>query len=200
MTTTSTPGATSDTTIGDPLDDTLVASGTCITTEDGTGDCTFEELAPGAYVVSQTAAPAGYTVAEDVPVTIAPGMATTVAVTNSKSSATIEITLTDDRIPPSPLEGGEFVIVVDDGDGLLGDLDVELGRCTTGPDGACAPFVDVPLGAYVVHQAVAPAAARSVRTSRPRVAAVGAGARWRCRSTDRDRRRRRARLRSAPPR
>lgn len=159
-TTTTVPDETTSTTaptdVVDELADELVPEGSCVTGEDGVGDCVFEHLAPGDYIVRQTTAPAGYAPVADFPVNLAPGMASKVSFTNLKALASIEISLTDDADPPAPLPGGVFVILADDGDGVLGAADVELGRCTTGADGTCEPFVDVPLGAYVAHQETAP--------------------------------------------
>ena len=158
-TTTTEPERDDDETDADAVDeltDALVPNGSCVTDEDGVGDCVFEDLAPGSYIISQTTAPAGYAPVEDFPVTLTSGMASTVSFTNLKALASITLSLTDDATPPAPLAGGVFVIVADDADGVLGAADVELGTCTTGADGTCEPFEDVPLGAYVVHQESAP--------------------------------------------
>lgn len=141
--------------VDDVLNDT-VADLTCVTAEDGIGDCVFDSIAPGAYIVSQVVAPAGFAAAPAFSVIVSPGFETKVTFTNLSSIGGITISLTDDNDPPAPLAGVEFVVYSDDGDLVLGDADVEYARCTTGDDGACAPFKDVPLGAYVVHQVSAP--------------------------------------------
>jgi hypothetical protein len=144
-----------DAPVVDPLVGELIEDGVCVTGDDGIGDCVFEDIAPGAYVVVQTSAPAGYAPAEPFPVTVSPGFATLVAFVNVRAVAAIEITLTDDADPPAPLAGGEFVTYVDDGDLVHGDADVELGRCTTDASGSC-DFPEVPLGSFVVRQSAAP--------------------------------------------
>ena len=105
--------------------------------------------------MTQTAAPAGYAEAAPFPVLLTPGFASTVSFTNIKAVGTIEISVSDTADPPAPLAGGEFAVLADDGDGLLGAADVELGRCSTGADGTCAA-IEAPVGAYVVHQVSAP--------------------------------------------
>lgn len=42
------------------LKDTLLPNRACVTADDWVGTCTFDNLQPGAYLVSQIAAPTGY--------------------------------------------------------------------------------------------------------------------------------------------
>ena len=137
------------------LADEVVDGGTCVTAGDGTGDCDFEELEPGAYVVQQTAAPAGYALAPDRDVFITPEERSIATFTNLRAVGAVEIELTDDAAPPSPLRGATFDVVADDGDGAIGPGDRTYDSCTTGDDGRCE-LVDVPLGAYVLRESVAP--------------------------------------------
>jgi hypothetical protein len=138
------------------LVDELVPGGTCVTTTDGTGDCEFDTLDPGPYVVEQTDAPPGFAPSPDRGLFLEPGERSNVTFTNVAAIASIETALTDDASPPAPLAGGVFEIYSDDGDGVLGDRDRLFESCATDGDGGCA-FPTVPLGAYVVHERTAPA-------------------------------------------
>lgn len=138
------------------LRDEPVEGGTCVTTADGSGDCSFDELMPGLYVVQQVAAPPGYQISPDVAISLESASRTTIDFTNLRAVGRIEIAITDDASPAMPLAGAEFTVLGDDGDGIRSDGDRPYATCTTDAGGECA-FDDVPLGAYVVHQTVAPA-------------------------------------------
>ena len=138
------------------LDDPVLKNTACVTTDDGTGNCTFDQVAPGPYVIHQKAAPAGYAVApEDFPFQVAPGTGNTVVVTNLKAVGAVALTLTDDTADARPLAGGEFALLADDGDGQRGPADKELETCTTDDSGECE-FEDVPIGALLLQQSAAP--------------------------------------------
>ena len=128
---------------------------TCTTTEDGVGDCTFEKLDPGAYVIHQVTAPEGYAPTKDFPVAVEEGLVYDITFTNLKAAGGIEITLTDDSPEAKPLSGGAFEVFADNGNETLDPTDVKVGACTTGADGTCG-FDDVPLGLYLVKQTGAP--------------------------------------------
>lgn len=117
-------------------DDELVDGGTCATAADGIGDCTFE-LGPGAYIITQTTAPAGYAPAPPLPQLVEPEMAYSVTFQNLRSVAGVQITLSDDSAEAKPLAGGVFELIADDGDGARGGLDLVYAGCTTTADGAC---------------------------------------------------------------
>lgn len=125
----------------------------CTTGEDGTGDCVFEDLAPGDYTLEQTAAPPGYQESEDLAVTVEPFSDNTARFVNLRAVGAVELALQDDA--SQPLSGGRFELVEDDGDGVAGENDITVADCTTPEAGTCR-FEDVPLGSYVMRQAEAP--------------------------------------------
>lgn len=143
---------------GDVLDLEAAPAKTCVTTDDGVGNCVFEDLAAGSYTVRQTAAPAGYATGPDTPVTLSPGSHTRASFTNLRAVGSIVLGLADeggeDR-PAGPLAGGTFELSADNGDLRLGEGDSKLGSCTTDAEGVCG-FEEVPLGKYVVHQSAGP--------------------------------------------
>lgn len=132
----------------DPLVDELVDGGVCTTSADGVGDCRFEGLAPGDYIVRQTAAPDGFLAAADFPVTIGSGQDLTTTFTNVSAIGQVDISLTDGA--GAPLEGGVFSI------GAAGATDAltpaaenggaPTGSCTTSADGTCSITVGLPDG------------------------------------------------------
>lgn len=128
----------------------------CSTGQDGVGNCTFDGVAPGPYVIHQVAAPQGYMPVEDFAIALEEGFTHRVTFTNLRAAGGIEITLTDDGATPAPLAGGVFEVFADDGNQTQDVSDVKVGACTTGEDGACG-FGDVPLGGYLVRQASTPA-------------------------------------------
>jgi hypothetical protein len=136
------------------LADVLVNGGACVTAADGVGTCTFEGLAPGGYVVSQTAAPEGYgRVAEPFMVELASGEARTVAFTNVSALSTIELTATDEA--GRPVSGARFVVYPDaDSDGKVAPDAPAAAECTTDKAGVCR--MRVPVGSYVLAQTAAP--------------------------------------------
>lgn len=131
----------------------------CVTAEDGVGDCEFNDLAPGDYVVTQPVAPAGYAASEPSEVTLESGFETIARFTNLRALGRISISLTDDGGgdggDPAPLSGATFAVLSDDGDLVRGSGDQAYDECTTDGTGSCA-FEEVPLGAYVVYERTAP--------------------------------------------
>lgn len=150
--------------------------GRCTTADDGTGDCRFPQLEPGAYVVDQTESPPGYSTREAFPVTLAAGDVQTVTVTNFLSVGGVSVRLVDHSPEAKPLPGGQFELAAEGGTRVVAG-------CTTDADGVC-PFeytdpefaenqdpsgpaclpigsepgciLRVPLGSYVLRQAAAP--------------------------------------------
>lgn len=124
--------------------------GTCTTGDDGR--CTITDLPPGGYTVTESAAPASYQPAPDVSVTVAPGGTATAHFVNLRSIATINVSLFD-ADTNDPLAGGVF---------LVESAGAPFAKCTTDDAGACTlehaegRSNDVPLGEYLVQQAVAP--------------------------------------------
>jgi hypothetical protein len=145
--------ADGDGTVG--LLDTLLPAGACLTGTDGTGTCAFEDLAPGHYVIQESAAPAGYATGPDYPLTIEAGTAYTATFTNLRAVGSVTVALTDDGDPAQPLPGGTIDLLLDDGDGKLGAADTAVASCTTDQTGGCA-FADVPLAPLLVHQSATP--------------------------------------------
>jgi hypothetical protein len=139
------------------LDDVRVGGDACLTGTDGIGACTFDELAPGPYIIHQTAAPAGYAPADDFalrgPLEVRPGDSKLVEIKNLAAIGAIELSLADDA--GAPLPGATFEVMSDNGDGVLGAGDRQQTTCTTGADGGCS-FDDIPLGAYVIHESASP--------------------------------------------
>jgi hypothetical protein len=94
-------------------------------------------LVPGTYTLTETAAPSGYQTVAPVPVAVAGGLAVTVVnVEDHVQPATLSV-LKVDRESNAPLPGAVFDVRYDSADS--GTYDVDLGDCTTGPGGACAP-------------------------------------------------------------
>lgn len=118
-------------------DDEVIEDGSCVTGDDGMGDCVFEELEPGAYVIEQTSAPPGYAKAPVFAHVVDPATDYTVTFTNLKSVAGVQINLTEDSAEAKPLAGGVFELFADDGDEILGQADVLYASCTTDETGAC---------------------------------------------------------------
>ena len=118
-------------------DDEVIDDGSCVTDDDGTGDCVFDDLPPGAYVIEQTSAPPGYAKAPEFAHFVDPATDYTITFTNLKSVAGVQISLTDDSAEAKPLAGGVFEVFADDGDEILGDADVLYASCTTDDTGTC---------------------------------------------------------------
>lgn len=162
--------------------DKLIEGGSCLTAEDGVGNCHFAGLAPGSYVIEQTKAPAGYQAVEPFAVELVSGSTRTVEFTNLLAVGVISLQLTDDSADRKPLQGGVFEVYADDGDEVKGPGDLLYASCTTDARGNCRMVLEpgaesvappgeepvlcleasgvclmaVPLGPYVVHQAAAP--------------------------------------------
>lgn len=137
------------------LVDTLVPEGACVTAEDGVGTCTWEGLAPGTYVVTQIAAPPGYSaVKEPYAVELVSGEARTVTFTNVSNVSTVAVSAADEQ--DKPLQGAAFAVYADpDADGKVAPDAKPVAQCETGPDGTCT--MSVPTGSYVLVQLGAPA-------------------------------------------
>jgi hypothetical protein len=159
------------------LVDTLLPDGACVTGEDGTGTCHFEGLQPGSYLVSQVAAPPGYSaVAEPWVSEVGPGEARTVTFTNASNISVIEISAEGED--GEPLSGASFAVYPDpDADGKVAADAQPVAQCTTDESGACS--MQVPAGSYVLVQTAAPAGLEPIEpvafalTSGGQVAAVG---------------------------
>ncbi len=130
--------------------------GSCTT--DAAGKCPeFLDMPLGKYVVREKTPPAGYLGAPDAAFALTlPGSLTTSTFVNPKAVGAVVVAVGDDNDPPNGLAGGVFELYADDGDGALGAADVLRGSCTSDADGFCPPFLDVPLGKYVVHEKTAP--------------------------------------------
>ena len=136
------------------LKDTLLPDGACVTAEDGIGTCTFENLQPGTYLVSQVAAPPGYAkTAEPWVSEVASGEQRTVAFTNVSNVSTIDLKATDEN--GAPLSGATFAAYPDpDSDGKVAPDAKPAAECTTDDQGVCT--MKVPAGSYVLVQTSAP--------------------------------------------
>ena len=136
------------------LKDTLLPDGACVTADDGIGTCTFENLAPGTYLVSQVAAPPGYAKSAEPWVSeVASGEQRTVAFTNVSNVSTIDLTATDEH--GTPLSGAVFAAYADpDSDGKVAPDAQPAAECTTDGQGVCT--MKVPAGSYVLVQTAAP--------------------------------------------
>ena len=136
------------------LKDTLLPDGACVTAEDGIGTCTFENLQPGSYLVSQVAAPPGYAKSAEPWVSeVASGEQRTVAFTNVSNVSTIDLKATDEN--GAPISGAVFAAYPDpDSDGKVAPDAKPAAECTTDDQGACT--MKVPAGSYVLVQTSAP--------------------------------------------
>jgi hypothetical protein len=123
----------------DELTDELIEEGSCTTTEDGTGDCSWPSLAAGGYLIKQVDAPEGYFPYPDYfPVEITAGVDRTVGFVNLPNAAFLRLRLDDDSSPPKPLADGAFEIAADDGDSQLEPSDPRVANCTTDSKGECS--------------------------------------------------------------
>lgn len=120
---------------------------------------TLTGLVPGTYTVTETTAPAGYTAAPAFSVTVSAGHATTTATVADTVRPGVIVIEKTDATTGDPLAGATFDTRYDPaGDGTFA---VDLGPCTTGPAGTCAPSPNdgtgfLP-GAYRVTETSAPA-------------------------------------------
>lgn len=118
------------------VDDAVISNGTCMTDAEGTGNCTWEGLEPGDYVISQTTAPAGYAPVEDFALDLPSGQNVEVTFTNLRAVAGVLLGLVDGD-SGDPLKGGEFELYQDDGDGKASPADKLYATCTTDDAGLC---------------------------------------------------------------
>lgn len=120
---------------------------------------TITGLVPGTYTLTETLAPAGYQPVAPFPVRVAAGHAITRATaTDPVQPGSLTISKTD-AATGQPLAGATFDTRFDSQDD--GDFDVDLGNCTTGVSGTCAPPANdgtryLP-GRYEVIETAAPA-------------------------------------------
>lgn len=125
--------------------------------------CT-DDLAFGDYTVTESTVPNGYNGGSPQNASVSStdtcadklmSMADAdVTFTNNPAPGTINIEKTDDA--GNPLEGAEFTLYEDDGDGLFAaPPDTAVDTCTTNAAGACS-FTDVALGDYFIDETVVP--------------------------------------------
>jgi len=132
------------------LKDALIPNGACLTAADGVGTCRFEALQPGAYLVTQIAAPGGFAKqADPYKVDLASGEARTVAFQNVSNVSVVQVKATDEA--GKPLAGAVFSVMPDpDADGKVAADAKPAASCTTDASGTCA--MQVPAGSYVLVQ------------------------------------------------
>lgn len=123
---------------------------TCLTAADGIGTCTFPELPPGSYTISETTPPPGFASADDYQLTLEPGQDYTTTFVNLPAIGSVQIALSAPGESGGPLADGVFAMFA--GASTLG---APLATCTTGADGTCG-FEKVPLGDYTMQQVSAP--------------------------------------------
>lgn len=136
------------------LVDELLPDGACVTAEDGIGTCVFDGLQPGAYLVSQTAAPPGHTPATEPWVSeLSSGEARTVTFVNGSNVALIAVSAENED--GTPLSGAAFAVYPDpDADGKIAPDTQPAAECVTDNTGHCT--MQVPTGSYVLVQTAAP--------------------------------------------
>jgi hypothetical protein len=136
------------------LKDALIPDGACVTADDGVGTCSFENLQPGSYLVSQVAAPPGYgKVSDPFVVELGSGEARTVTFQNTSNVSTIAVSAADEA--GKPVSGAVFAVYPDpDSDGKVAADAKPAASCTTDASGACS--MSVPAGSYVLVQSSAP--------------------------------------------
>lgn len=128
------------------LTDELLPEGACVTGPDGVGTCSFEELEPGPYIVTQVSAPPGHAATEEpFAVELFSGDQRTVTFTNGPSVSVIDIEVADEA--GALLAGATFGVFPQDG----GEA---VATCTTDETGACR--LEVEPGAYVLRQTGTP--------------------------------------------
>jgi hypothetical protein len=98
---------------------------------------TLTGLVPGSYTLAETTVPAGYAAVTPITVSVAAGHATTaVTAADLILPGTLRVTKTDAETR-APLPGATFDVRYDATDD--GSYSANLGSCTTGPGGTCAP-------------------------------------------------------------
>jgi uncharacterized surface anchored protein len=160
------PGATfelwldSDAVEGPSAGDTSIA--TCST--DNAGSCSIDGLDFGSYYWEEISPPTGY----ELPAVVYSDLITIDA---TNAGATLPVTtFEDDRLQTELavqkldegneafLDGAEFSLWKDDGDGVVDAQDTEIGTCTTGdgfPTGTCT-IEDLDFGTYYWEETAAP--------------------------------------------
>jgi len=129
------------------------------------GTCTFGNLAPGKYIVEETAAPSGYDLPsptyQAVTITIKNGGDNATLTFNDKvTPGQIDVTKYDDDDPQLKLGGAQFALFLDNGDGISNAGDTSKGTCTTSSAndstlGTCS-FTGLAPGVYFVVETAAP--------------------------------------------
>jgi hypothetical protein len=126
----------------------------------GTGGVTntLTGLVPGTYTVSETTPPAGYSDASSFPVVVAAGHTTTTTSASDQVQPGLITVKKTDAATGDPLAGATFDTRYDSKND--GTFDVDLGDCTTGSSGTCAPQPNdgtgfLP-GTYLVTETSAP--------------------------------------------
>ena len=118
------------------VDDPVMTNGTCMTDDGGTGNCSWEGITPGDYVVEQATAPAGYAIVEDFALSLPSGQNVDVTFTNLRAVAGVLLGLVDGD-SGDPLAGAEFELYQDDGDGTVSGADKLYATCKTDDVGLC---------------------------------------------------------------
>lgn len=125
------------------VNDPVMTNGTCMTAADGTGNCNWEGITPGDYVVEQTTAPAGYDAVDDFAVSLPSGNDMTVTFTNLRAVAGVLLGVVDSETG-DPLAGAEFELHQDDGNGSVGGSDKLYATCKSDAKGLC--LFELPAG------------------------------------------------------
>lgn len=123
---------------------------TCTTAADGVGDCTFADLQPGDYTIHEAAAPPGFALSPDYPLTLEAGQAYSLTFVNLPAIGSVRVSLASPGDNPQPLAGAAFAMFTG-----TSTLNLPVATCTTDANGECG-FDNVPLGDYTMHQATAP--------------------------------------------
>lgn len=145
----------------DPPEDAVITTKTTGAGGEPVGQAVFTSLAPGTYVVKETAAPPGYDLPADteqaVTIAIADNNDVTKTFTDPPTKGSITVTKTN-ADASSTLEGATFELFQDFAPlgGAPGDEDTSLGTCLTGTLGTCT-FSNLAIGDYIVVETDAPA-------------------------------------------
>jgi hypothetical protein len=137
-----------------------VATGKTCTTAGAAGTCTISNILPaGTYWLKETATPAGYTTAADTKITVALDTETKVTITDNRQGAAVNISKTDDAVPPAAVDGATFTLFTNTTPGGVdtkGPAVVPAKTCTTA-GGVCSMTGVLPPGTYWVSETTTPA-------------------------------------------